>query len=138
MASQPRAVPGDGDPHAIAQPRLGQDPAGIAPDRGRLEDETPGDLRVGQPVRDEPDDVQLVWRERTDHPSGVLPLAGGQAPRHPALQDLPGHAGREDGVTRGHGADRAVEFGGVHVLEEEAGGARAQRPEDVVVLVVGR
>ena len=50
------------------------------------------------------------------------------------FEDLPGHAGREDGAARDHGADRAVELGGAHVLEEEAGGARAQRPEGVVVL----
>ena len=133
-ASQPRAVPSDGDLHAVAQPQLGQDPTDIAPDRGQLEDKTPGDLCIGQPVRDEPDDIQLAQRERVDHPPGALPLAGGQTPRHPALEDLPGHAGREDGVARGHGADRAVELGGAHVLEEEAGGARAQCPEGVVIL----
>lgn len=93
-ASQLHAVSGDGGPHAVAQPQLGQDPTGIAPDRGRLEDEAPGDLRVGQPVRDEPDDVRLARRERVDRPPGALPLAGGQAPRHPALEDLPGRTGR--------------------------------------------
>src|SRR3712207_6679030 len=125
---QPGAIGEDDELDAVAEPELLEDVRDVRLHRGVADHEPLRDLRVGQPARDQPEDLVLARGE-------VLEALGPGRSRQP--RELPDHPlrdlRREQRLPGGDGADGVDELLGRVVLEHEAARSRAQRVIDVLV-----
>ena len=113
-------------------------------DRRRADDETLGDLGVGQSLGDQREYLRLAWRQvvgqfgrgararRSGRGEGERAVLAGERRHHVVL-----HGGVERGVARGDGQDRRADVLAAGVLGQIAARARAQRPEHALVVGVG-
>ncbi len=95
-----------------------------------------GDLGVRPALADGDRDLAFPVVQRADPLPGAGAPGVGRAARRVGHQ-LAGHGGRQDGVAGRDPAYRGEDLGGRGVLEDEAGGARAQGPQYLVVGVEG-
>ena len=103
--------------------------------RGRgTDDEGVRDLGVRLTRCEEPEHFGLARAERLELGARLRRLAeSGEL-----LDHAPCHGGRERRLTAPHDADRIEQVVGGSILQQEAGGARAQRRKDVLIKVEGR
>ena len=120
---------------AVAEPELHEHAGDVGLDRRLGDDQLGGDLGVREAAGDELEDLELAGGELVEAGRG---RAGGRAGARELLDQPAGDRRREQGVAAGHDADAVRELLGRDVLEQEPGGARAQRVVDVLVEVEGR
>src|SRR6185437_8579862 len=116
---------------AVAQAELRQDALDVRLHGRLLDDERRRDLAVREAARDQAEHLALTRRE-VGHGAACDPrrrLAG------QPLEDDPRHRRRQQRVAGGDRVDRGEQLLGARPLEQEAGRARAERAEDVVVLL---
>ena len=105
---------------------------------GDAEVELGRDVGVGEAAADRAGDLELARAERRRaggrRRRGGVPASGS---RGDEVDQPAGDGGGEHRVAGGDQLDRADDLGRRRVLEQEAGGARAERPQDQVVGVEG-
>src|SRR5580704_1225875 len=126
---QARLVGGDHRLRPVSQPELGQHEADVRLHRLLGDDQAGGYLRVGQALRDEPQDLSLA---RSESGEGARRQRVGPRAESGELADqAPGDAGREQRLA-GRDDPYALEQPlGSDVFEQEAAGAGAERVVDV-------
>src|SRR5918996_2233465 len=120
---------------AVAGAQLGENPLHVRLDGGLLDHQRLDDLAVRQAAGDELEHAALAGRQLLEPlcDRGVRRGLAGHASNHRS-----GDGGREERVAGGDRVDGGDELLRPRALEQEAGGARAERSEDVVVLLEGR
>ena len=131
---QPALVGRDHGLHAVACAELRQHAAHVGL-HGRLAKDQPlGDLPVGEPVRHQLEHLALALGELLEAGRHRRP---GRRPADEAVEQAPGHLGREQRVARHRRAHAPDELLGRRALQEEAARAGAYALVQVLVEVEG-
>src|SRR3954452_19098688 len=108
----------DDELRAVARAELGEQARQMGLDGERRDDEELGDLRVGEPAADEPEDLALARGQGVERGVG-----GGRRVRRrrdEGLDEAPRDARCEQRLAAGHDAHGGDEVRGLDVLEQES------------------